>query len=151
MIRSETRRCLYDSVMAYARYDAAFRKQGLTPDQHYRERQQRSAPLLDVFRELVDNNITKSDGDSLTGIAMTYMRKPWPWSIAYCYDGRLHTSDILAKNAIRHFVCGRKSLLFSDTPKDEKSGTMHYNLIVSARANSLGSHYHLHRRLKHLA
>jgi len=133
-----------------ALYDIEREIKELTPDQRYQERQQRSVPLLNEFKEWVDNNIAKVEKDSLTRTAMTYTYNQWSRLITYCDDGRLHMSNILAENAIRPFVCGRKAWLFSDTPKGAKASAMYYSLIESAKANNLEPHDYLHRMLKHL-
>ncbi len=122
----------------------------LTPDQRYHERQKRSVPLLNEFKAWVDNNIAKVEKDSLTRKAMNYTCNQWPRLIAYCEDGRLHMSNILAENAIRPFVCGRKAWLFADTPKGAKASAMYYSLIESAKANNLEPYDYLHNMLKRL-
>ena len=131
-------------------YDIEREIKELTPDQRYRERQQRSVPLLNEFKEWVDDNIAKVEKDSLTRTAMTYTCNQWSRLIAYCDDGRLHMSNILAENAIRPFVCGRKSWLFSDTPKGAKASAMYYSLTESSKANNLEPYDYLHRMLKRL-
>ncbi len=122
----------------------------LTPDQRYLERQNRSVPLLNEFKAWVDSNIAKVEKDSLTRKAMNYTCNQWSRLIAYCEDGRLHMSNILAENAIRPFVCGRKAWLFADTPKGAKASAMYYSLIESAKANNLEPYDYLHKMLKRL-
>ncbi len=45
------------------------------------------------------------------------MNNQWDKLVVYCEDGRLNISNVLAENAIRPFVVGRKAWLFSDTLK----------------------------------
>jgi transposase len=122
----------------------------LTPEQRYQERQRRSVPLLNEFKEWVDSNVAKIEKDSLTRKAMTYTINQWPRLIAFCEDGRLHMSNILAENAIRPFVIGRRGWLFADTPKGARASAMYYSLIESAKANGLEPHDYLYRMLKRL-
>ena len=43
----------------------------------------------------------------------------------------------MAENAIRPFVIGRKTWLFSDTPQGAKAGSACYSLVKTAKLNAL--------------
>ncbi len=122
----------------------------LSAQRCYEERQKRSLPLLNKFKAWVDNNIAKVEKDSLTRKAMTYTLNQWPQLIAYCEDGRLNISNILAENAIRPFVCGRKAWLFADTPKGAKASASLYSIIETAKANGQEPHDYLNKVLKQI-
>ena len=106
-------------------------------------RQKESIPVLEKLREWIDNNIGKVPHDSLTGKALTYANNQWDKLIVYCDDGRLNISNVLAENAIRPFVIGRKAWLFSDTPKGAKASSVHYSLIETAKVNNLEPYSYL--------
>jgi len=131
-------------------YDIEREIKDLTPEQRYRERQKRSVPLLNAFKDWVDSNIGKVPKDSLTWTAMNYTRNQWSRLIRYCDDGRLHMSNVLAENAIRPFVCGRKAWLFADTPNGARASATYYSLIETAKANGLEPYDYLYKMLKHL-
>ena len=57
---------------------------------------------------------------------------------------------MLAENAIRPFVVGRKAWLFSDTPKGAKASAVHYSLIETAKANNLEPYAYFNEVLKYL-
>jgi len=57
---------------------------------------------------------------------------------------------VLAENAIRPFVVGRKAWLFSDTTKGAHASSVHYSLIETAKANNLEPHAYLTQVLKKL-
>ncbi len=61
----------------------------------------------------------------------------------YCSNGELNISNILAENAIRPFVIGRKAWLFSDTPAGARASATHYSLIETAKANGLEPYAYL--------
>ena len=109
----------------------------LSVEERYRQRQKLSVPLLQDFKTWVDKNIGKVEKGSLTHKALVYSRNQWPKIIRYCDDGRLHMSNILAENAIRPFVIGRKNWLFADTSNGAKASATLYSLIESAKANGL--------------
>ena len=112
-------------------------------NEKYQARQKQSLLLLKQLRKWIDNNLGKVPKDSLTGVALTYVDNQWEKLMVYCDDGRLNISNILAENAIRPFVIGRKAWLFADTPKGAKASSVHYSLIETARANSMEPYAYL--------
>ena len=119
-------------------------------DEKLKVRKSESVPVLDKLRKWVDNNLGKVPSDSLTGKALTYINNQWDKLVVYCEDGRLKISNVLAENAIRPFVIGRKAWLFSDTPKGARASAVHYSLIETAKANNLEPHAYLVHVLKKL-
>ncbi|NOQ77290.1 MAG: IS66 family transposase [Methylococcaceae bacterium] len=109
----------------------------LSIDEKYQQRQQRSLPVLNKLKLYLENNQHKVPKDSLTGKAMTYLSNQWKKLNVYCSSGELNISNILAENAIRPFVVGRKAWLFSDTPAGARASATHYSLIETARANGI--------------
>ena len=71
----------------------------------------------------------------------------WP---PLCQDSRLPISNVLAENAIRPFVIGRKNWLFADTPKGARASAIFYSLIETAKANEIDPHAYLHHIFKAL-
>lgn len=109
----------------------------LSIDEKYQQRQQRSVPVLNKIKTYLEDNQHKVPKDSLMGKAMTYLSNQWKKLTVYCSNGELNISNILAENAIRPFVIGRKAWLFSDTPAGARASATHYSLIESAKANGL--------------
>ena len=81
---------------------------------------------------------------------MTYLDNQWPKLIRYREDGRLPISNVLAENAIRPFVIGRKNGLFADTPKGARASAIFYSLIETAKANEIDPHAYLRHIFKAL-
>jgi transposase len=115
----------------------------LPVDEKYQQRQLRSAPILNKLKIYLENNQHKVPKDSLTGKAMTYLSNQWEKLNVYCSHGELNISNILAENAIRPFVIGRKAWLFSDTPAGARASATHYSLIETAKANGLEPYAYL--------
>lgn len=118
-----------------------------TADKKYQVRQEKSVPILKQLREYLEKNQHKVPKDSLTGKAMTYLNNQWEKLIVYCSNGELSISNILAENAIRPFVIGRKAWLFSDTPAGAHASATHYSLIETAKLNGLEPYDYLNRVL----
>jgi hypothetical protein len=115
----------------------------LSTHEKYRARQGQSLAILEQLRKWLDNNLGKVPKDSLTGNAFTSINNQWDKLVVYCEDGRLKISNVLAENAIRPFVIGRKAWLFSDTPKGAQASAVHYSLIETAKANGLEPYAYL--------
>jgi transposase len=92
---------------------------------------------LDEIKKYLGENQHKVPKDGLTGRAMTYLSNQWDKLMIYCTNGDLSISNVLAENAIRPFVIGRKAWLFSDTTKGAQASAIHYSLIETAKANGL--------------
>jgi len=119
----------------------------LSVNEKYQQRQQKSIPILNKLKLYMENNQHKVPKDSLTGKAMTYLSNQWEKLNVYCSNGELNISNILAENAIRPFVIGRKAWLFSDTPAGAHASATHYSLIETAKANGLEPYEYLKRVL----
>jgi len=122
----------------------------LPADEKYNVRQEKSLPILNDLKEWMDKSRGKSPADSLISKALVYMNHQWPKLIRYCDDGNLPISNILAENAIRPFVIGRKAWLFSDTPKGAHASGIFYSLIETAKANEIEPYSYLRYIFKEL-
>lgn len=122
----------------------------LSAAEKFQQRCKRSLPVLKTLKTYLDDNRHKVPKDSLTGKAMTYLSNQWDKLMIYCSNGELNISNILAENAIRPFVMGRKAWLFSDTPKGAQASAIHYSLIETAKANGLEPYAYLTHVLKAL-
>jgi hypothetical protein len=122
----------------------------LSDDEKHDIRQQKSVPILNQLRKWLDKNKPRVAKDSLTGRAMTYLHNQWDKLVVYCTDGRLRISNILAENAVRPFVIGRKSWLFADTPAGAHASSVHYSLIETAKLHGLEPYQYLNAVFKAL-
>jgi len=59
-----------------------------------------------LVKAWLDKNISKVAKESLTYKAMYYTLNQWDKLIAYCGDGQIHISNVLAENAIRPLATG---------------------------------------------
>jgi transposase len=108
---------------------------GLTPEQLRNERQEKALPILDPFKQWLDQKAQQVPPTSLLGKAVSYTRSQWKRLTVYVDDGRLTPDNNLAENAIRPFVVGRKNWLFSGTPEGASASATIYSLIETAKAN----------------
>lgn len=105
---------------------------------------------MDKLKIFLENNANKVPADSLTGLAITYMRNQWEKLVVYCTNGELRISNILAENAIRPFVVGRKAWLFADSSQGAKASAVCYSIVETAKLNGLEPYEYLHTVLTNL-
>jgi len=114
------------------------------------ERQQKSKPALNDLKRWVTKNMGKAPKDALISIALVYMNNQWQKLVRYCDDGNLSISNIMAENAIRPFVIGRKAWMFADTSKGAHASGIFYSLIETAKANEIEPYAYLRHIFKEL-
>ena len=107
----------------------------LTIDEIKRVRQARSVPLLNELKTWLDTNIIIVPPRSTLGKAMNYLNKQWDKLTVYTTDGRLRIDNNLGENAVRPFVMGRKSWLFSNSVAGANASANLYSLVETAKAN----------------
>ncbi len=122
----------------------------LSAEQKKEQRQEKSVPILNDLKTWMDENRGKAPKDALISTALVYMHNQWPKLIRYCEDGHIPISNILAENAIRPFVIGRKAWLFADTPKGAHASGIFYGLIETAKANGIEPYAYLRHIFKEL-
>jgi len=114
-------------------------------DTRYRERLERSKPIIDKLGTWLDETRPKVPPKSTLGKALHYLDHQWPRLIAYLQDGRYPIDNNPVENAIRPFAIGRKNWLFSASIKGAKASANLYSLIETAKANDLEPYAYLKR------
>ena len=125
-------------------------KQKLDPEQIKALRAEKSRPILDKLKVLLDARIATTPPKSLLGRAISYALKQWDRLVVYLEDGRLRPDNNLAENAIRPFAVGRKNWLFSGHPRGADASATLYSLIETAKANGLEPYRYLRHLFEHL-
>ena len=144
-------------VVALSKIDALYKVErqmevlDLSDDERRAYRHEHAVPRLNTLHEWLIKNESKIEKDSLTYKAVSYTLKQWTKLIAYCDHGQLRISNILAENAIRPFVVGRKAWLFSDTPAGAEASALYYTLIETAKANGVDPYRYMHHLVSNIA
>ena len=100
-------------------------------------RQEQAKPILEEFKNWLDEKAPLTPPGGLLGKAIGYTLNQWSRLIVYLQDGRLRPDNNLVENAIRPFVVGRKNWLFSGHPRGAAASALFYSLIETAKANGL--------------
>jgi transposase len=124
--------------------------QECTPEERKQIRQEQSRPIVEQFRQWLDELAVVMMPKSLLGVAVNYCRNQWRKLIRFLEDGRLELSNNRAERSIKPFVIGRKNWLFSNTPKGARSSAVIYSLIETAKENGLNPYEYLTLLFKQL-
>jgi transposase len=115
----------------------------LDADQTKALRQMKAKPVLDEFKEWLDQKVLITPPKALLVKAINYTLNFWKRLIRYIDDGRLRPDNNLVENAIRPFAVGRKNWLFSGRPRGTDASAALYSLIGTAKANGLKPYAYL--------
>jgi len=110
---------------------------GLTKEQRYLLRQEKSKPLMEDLKQWCDDNVAKTTKDSALGKAIRYTINQWDYLVRYLEDGNLQIDNNAAERHIKPFVIGRKNWLFNQTPRGADASALLYSLVQTAVANNL--------------
>jgi hypothetical protein len=119
------------------------RRQALGAAQIHRLRQEKAKPLLDQFKDWLEDTRSLTPPKGLLGQAVSYTLANWEKLIIYLQDGRLRPDNNLVENAIRPFVVGRKNWLFAGSPDGARASATFFSLIETAKANGLEPYAYL--------
>lgn len=123
----------------------------LSVEQRTAFRQTHAVPQLEILHEWLLDNVSKVPPRSLTGKAIRYTLGQWSKLIVYCEHGQLNISNILAENAIRPYVIGRKAFLFCNTPEGANACATFYTLVETAKANNIDPYRYMLHLCKYIA
>ena len=111
-------------------------------------RQRLSVPALAALKAWMDKTLPTVPPKTALGKALAYMDKYWDRLVRYAERGDLPIDNNRCENAIRPFVVGRKSWLFSDTPAGAHASALIYSLVETAKANGLEPYTWLRRVMR---
>ncbi|HOV15397.1 MAG TPA: IS66 family transposase, partial [Spirochaetota bacterium] len=119
------------------------RENNFTREELTNYRQEKSKPILDEIKNLLEINQDKVLPQSKLGIAVRYTLSRLDKLIKYIDDGLIPIDNNLVENAIRPFVIGRKNWLFYDSQDGARASAFFYSLIETAKANKLEPYSYL--------
>ncbi len=122
----------------------------LPPDERHARWQVEARPVLETFQSWLDKSAAQGLPKSKMGQAVQYCLNQWPKLLGYLEDGRLEIDNNRAERDIRPFTTGRKSWLFSNTPRGARSSAILYSLVMTARANNVNPYHYLRAVLARL-
>lgn len=123
----------------------------LDDDERKERRQQKAIPKLKKFKVWLEGKQPTVPKDTLTRTAINYTLNQWEHLVRYCEHGQLHISNVLAENAIRPFVVGRKGWMFSTSPEGAHASAAMFTLVETAKANGIEPYVYLQYVIERIA
>lgn len=100
-------------------------------------RLEKSKPLWEQMKVLIDQEISKVPQESLLGKALTYFTNQYDLLIGYMKDGKLEIDSGYVERAIRKFAIGRNNWLFADSEAGAESSALLYSVIITMKVNQV--------------
>jgi hypothetical protein len=110
---------------------------GRSPPERLAARRQRTVPLLDALRALLDATLARISAKTTLAGAIRHATSRWPALTRFAHDGRLEISNNAAERAIRPLALGRKNYLFAGSDVGSERAPSIYTLSESAKINGL--------------
>lgn len=109
----------------------------LTSEDRHFKRNQEVRPILDAYRQWLDEQSKKTLPKSKLGEAIKYSLNQWDTLIVFLEDGHLSCDNNLAERGIKPFVLARKNFLFAKSPKGATASGICFSIVETAKANDL--------------
>jgi transposase len=114
--------------------------QDLDTDARRDHRRRHARPLLDAFKDWLDDLRPNVLGNTGVRKAIDYTLKRWSALVRYLDDGRYPIDNNPIENAIRPIAVGRKNWLFAGSETAGKRAAAIMSLLATAKANGIDPH-----------
>ena len=126
---------ILDRIGALYAVEAGVR--GQPPDVRHRARQDRTRPLVDALREVLDAALRRLSPKSDMAKAIAYGTRRWPALCRFLDDGRLEIDNNIAERALRGIAVGRRNWLFAGSRAGGECAAAIYTVIQTCKANGI--------------
>jgi len=116
---------------------------GQPPDVRCRARQEKSRPLIDALREVLDAGLRRLSSRSDMAKAIVYGTKRWSVLSRFLDDGRLEIDNNIAERALRGVAVGRRNWLFAGSRAGGERAAAIYTVIQTCKANGVDPHVYI--------
>jgi transposase len=120
-----------------ALYSIEAKVRGKPPDVRLAARQNRTRPLVDALREILDAALRQLSPKSDMAKAIAYGTKRWLALCRFLDDGRLEIDNNIAERALRGVAVGRRNWLFAGSKTGGERAAAIYTVIQTCKANGV--------------
>ncbi len=134
------------------RIERKAKEEEMSPEQRLALRQKESKPIMDEYKEWLEEYYPKVLPQSHLGRAMEYVIKHWENMTRFLDDGRCEIDNNHTERDIKLLVLARKNFLFCDTMPGANALAMHASLALTAELhhhNVCRYFTYLYERLPH--
>lgn len=141
--KSEHAQQAMDTIQKIFSVEDDAHRTNLSPNRLLSKRYRETVPLIEQFKSLLDNVVTKTPPKGYLGRAVNYALNHWHGLTHYLHQPFLRPDNNLAENAIRPFCVGRRNWLFFGNKAGAKASTSLYSLIETCKSNNIEPYYYL--------
>lgn len=124
-------------IQALYKIEEQAREEQHKPEQRKKLRQTRARPILDQFKQWLDEEAKQTLPKSPIGQAITYCLNRWAGLENYLLDGSLEIDNNLVENAIRPIALGRKNYLFAGSHAAAKRAAAIYSFFATCKKHQV--------------
>jgi transposase len=124
---------------------------GLSADERVAIRRAKTKPLIESFKNWLDQARTQVSAKSPTGAALKYIARFWDGLVLFLDDGRIEMDNNTVERTIRPIALGRKNALFAGHQAGAQNWAMLASLIETCKLNSVNPHAYLEDTLSRIA
>jgi hypothetical protein len=121
----------------------------LSDEERHEQRQRRSVPILESFKQWLDVQVQTVLPKSGLGEAIGYALRHWEALCRYTQAGYLEMSNNYAEQCLRWVAVGRKAFLFVGSERAGHAAALYYSLTESCRLNKVNALTYLTYVLTH--
>ena len=141
----------YEAVQIIKRlYQIETEARPMTAEERYALRQEKSVPILQNFKEWLDEKQQTVMPKTPLADAITYAKNNWEALCRYTEDGRLEIDNGLAERLIKTPCIGKKNYLFFGSDEGGRVAAGYYTLIQSCEAYHINSYEYITDLLRRL-
>lgn len=119
------------------------KERNLSAEQIKNLREEEAQPILEEFKQWLEDSQEHVPPKGLLGKAITYSLSNWPELTVYLTDGDLEIDNGVAERKLKPFVIGRKNWLFMGSVNGANAGATIYSLIETSKANGINPYSYL--------
>lgn len=113
------------------------RENQLTHSERLKIRQEQAQPIMNTFKNWLDDNAIASFPQSPIRLAISYALNLWPRLIRYLESGEVEIDNNLIENTIRPIALGRKNYLFAGSHDAAQNAAMIYSFMATCKLNNI--------------
>lgn len=134
---SDAERALLALSVIRQLYQVEAEAKGLEAPARRARRQETARPVLDRFKEWLDEQADVVLPKSPIGEAVSYVRAQWAALTRYLEDGDLAIDNNASERALRRVVTGRNNWLFCGSDEGGRRAAILYSLVATCREHAI--------------
>lgn len=124
-------------------YDIETDIKGMSAEEKYKVRQEKSKRVLDAFFEWIHSIVDQTDSSSLIGDAIHYSFNQEKYLREYIEDGHLEIDNNNCERQLKNFAIGRRNWLFCKSITGANASAVIYSITETALLNNLKPYNYL--------